>query len=165
MAHRVAPNISFPILFSFFFCSASFAVPERFCWSIQALFLLLFFDSIFVFNRRNQIAHFVFARSNELFSVERWKRFAFNTHIEWLMYIVKRKEKDQVVQIFTLLPTDWVFFLRKNVFLEKQGRIHGYRSRVRVGRSSNAKTACKRRKKLTRTDGRTDRPTDQHSGS
>ena len=42
----------------------------------------------------------------------------------------------------------------------QQGRIHGYRSRVRVGRSSDARTARKRRKKLTETDRPTDRPTD-----
>ena len=36
--------------------------------------------------------------------------------------------------------------------IHKQGRIHGYRSRVRVGRSSNAKTARKRQKKLSVTE-------------
>ena len=49
--------------------------------------------------------------------------------------------------------------------IKKQGRIHGCRNRARVGRSSNAKTARKRREKLTETDRPTDRPTDRHSGS
>ena len=34
MAHCVAPKFSFPRLFSFFFGSASFAVPDRFCMTM-----------------------------------------------------------------------------------------------------------------------------------
>ena len=55
---------------------------------------------------------------------------------------------------------------------EKQGCIHGYRSRVWVGRGSDKKnylsdwavtqkSSVKAKKKLTANDGRTDQPTDR----
>ena len=48
------------------------------------------------------------------------------------------------------------FDKRKGAFYEEQGQIHGYLSRVRVGRGGE--------KKLSVTDRPTDRPTNGQSG-
>jgi len=83
--------------------------------------------------------------------------------LHWKLALDKNEnpDNDKWFRFFSIkyyiIVSQPIFTSSKNTLTKKQGRIHGRISRVRLGRSSDAKTARKRRKNKCVTD----RPTDQ----